>query len=110
MEVAKLAARTAEDKKAIRPVILDIRGLSVIADFFVIASGTSEQQVQSIATGIKGSLQEAGVDVRGMEGHDLGRWILIDAGDVVIHVFHREERDFYDLERLWGDAKTVEAQ
>lgn len=110
LKVAKLAAEAANDKKASRPVILDIQGLSVIADYFVIASGNSEKQVQAIADGVKDNLQEAGVDVRGMEGYDQGRWVLIDAGDVVIHVFHREERDFYDLERLWGDARTVGVQ
>lgn len=110
VEVAKLAVQAAEEKKAVRPVILDIQGLSVIADYFVIASGHSEKQVQSIATGVKDGLEEAGVRVRGVEGYDQGRWVLIDAGDVVIHIFHRDERDFYDLERLWGDAKTVGVQ
>lgn len=110
VEVAKLAVQAAEEKKAVRPVILDIQGLSVIADYFVIASGHSEKQVQSIATGVKDGLEEAGVHVRGVEGYDQGRWVLIDAGDVVIHIFHRDERDFYDLERLWGDAKTVGVQ
>lgn len=107
LDVAKLAAEAAADKKANRPVILDIRGLSVIADYFVIAGGHSEKLVQTIAVNVKDRLQEAGVSVRGMEGYAEGRWVLIDAEDVIIHIFHREERDFYDLERLWGDAKTV---
>lgn len=110
LEVAKLAVQAADDRKAIRPVILDIKGLSVVADYFVLASGNSEKQVQAIATAVKDRLQEADVDVRGMEGYDQGRWVLIDAGDVVIHVFHREDRDFYDLERLWGDARTIGVQ
>lgn len=108
--MAKLAVQAAEDRKALRPIILDIQGLSVIADYFVIASGNSEKQVQAIATAVKDRLQEADIDVRGMEGYDQGRWVLIDVGDVVVHIFHREERDFYDLERLWGDAQKIEAQ
>lgn len=110
LQVAKLAVHAAEDKKAHRSVILDIRGLSVIADYFVITTGNSEKQVQAIVTGVKDAMAEAGVDIRGIEGYEQGRWVLIDAGDVVIHVFHRDERDFYGLERLWGDAKRVEAQ
>lgn len=110
LEIARSAARAADKKKAQNPVILDIRGLSVIADFFVIASGQSEKQVQAIAEEVKAQLQKNGVSVRGVEGYDQGRWVLIDARDVVIHVFHREDRDFYGLERLWGDAKQVGAQ
>lgn len=110
LRIAKLAVQAAEDKKGHRAVILDIQGLSVIADYFVITSGLSEQQVQSIALGIKETLEEHGEPIRGMEGYEQGRWILVDVGDVVIHIFHRDERDFYGLERLWGDAKTVEAR
>jgi len=106
-EVAHLASTAAQDKKAQNVLILDIRGLSVIADYFVICHGNSETQVQAIAAAVRDKLEENGVFVRGMEGYDEARWVLVDAGDVVVHVFHREERDFYNLERLWGDAPVV---
>ena len=109
-EIAQLAAQTANDKKAIDTTIVDIRGLSVIADYFVICSGNSETQVQAIANEIKEKVSEAGIDVKGMEGKDKARWILIDLGDVVVHIFHREDREFYNLERLWGDAPRIEIE
>lgn len=107
-EIAQLAAHAAEDKKAGDVVILDIQGLSVIADYFVICHGNSETQVQAIATEIKKKMSEHHVNLIGMEGYDEARWVLVDIGDVVVHVFHRDEREFYNLERLWGDAKVVE--
>lgn len=106
-EVALLAATAAQDKKAQNVLILDIHGLSVIADYFVICHGNSETQVQAIAAAVRDKLEENGIFVRGMEGYDEARWVLLDAGDVVVHVFHREEREFYNLERLWGDAPIV---
>jgi ribosome-associated protein len=107
VEIAQRAAAVAEEKKAQDIVILDIRGLSVFADYFVICHGTSQTQVQAIANGVKEKMEEAGVLIKGIEGMREGRWVLIDLGDVVVHVFHKEERDFYDLERLWGDARPV---
>lgn len=110
IELAQLAAQAAEEKKAQRVVILDIRGLSVIADYFVICHGNSQTQVQAIADEVKKRLEEAGVVIRGVEGRNEARWVLIDLGDVVVHIFHKDERDFYDLERLWGDAEEVRVQ
>lgn len=107
-EIAQLAAQAAIDKKAIDTVVLDIRGLSLIADYFVIASGNSETQVSAIAKEIKDKMHQNNVDIKGAEGLEQARWILIDTGDVVIHVFHKDERNFYNLERLWGDAPKVE--
>lgn len=106
-EIAQLAAETANDKKAKDTIILDIRGLSVIADYFVICSGNSETQVQAIASEIKDKMNEYGVEVKGTEGLDQARWVLLDLGDVVVHIFHKEERDFYRLERLWADAPRI---
>lgn len=106
-EIAQLVINAVEDKKADRVVCLDIQGLSVIADYFVICNGNSETQVQAIAKEVRDKLQEANIDVKGFEGFDSARWVLIDAGDVVVHVFHKEERDFYNIERVWGDAKVV---
>ncbi|MCF6092903.1 ribosome silencing factor [Microaerobacter geothermalis] len=107
-EIALAVAEAADEKKAQKIVILDIRGLSVIADYFVICHGNSETQVQAIAAAIKQKMGQHQVPVRGMEGYDDARWVLVDLGDVVVHVFHREEREFYNLERFWGDAKQVE--
>lgn len=107
-EIAQLAAKTADDKKAINTVILDIKELSLIADYFVICSGNSETQVQAIANEIKGKMNEENIDIKGMEGLRQARWILIDLGDVVVHVFHKEERNFYNIERLWGDAPRID--
>lgn len=106
-EIAQLVAEAAEDKKAENVMILDIKGLSVIADYFVICHGNSETQVQAIASEIKKKMAEQEIAVNGVEGFDHARWVLIDIGDVVVHVFHRDEREFYNLERLWGDARVV---
>ncbi|SDZ24454.1 ribosome silencing factor [Thermoactinomyces sp. DSM 45892] len=108
LHLAQLAATVAEDKKAHSVTILDIRGLSVFADYFVVCHGNSQTQVQAIVTGIKEKMNEEGIPIRGVEGFQDARWVLVDLGDVVVHVFHRDERDFYDLERLWGDAPKID--
>jgi ribosome-associated protein len=107
MEIAKLAANAAADKKARDVVILDIKGLSVIADFFVICSGNSSTQVQAIAKEVREKLEKRDIVCRGVEGLDEAKWVLLDFGDVVVHIFRQEEREFYNLERLWGDAQLV---
>ncbi len=98
----------AEDKKAQDAVILDIAGLSVVADYFMICHGNSETQVQAIAKEIRDKAFDIGLDPKPMEGFDEARWVLIDLGDVVAHVFHREEREYYNIEKLWADAAYVE--
>lgn len=107
-ELLQLAVAAAEDKKAHRIVALDLQGISMVADYFVICHGNSDTQVQAIATEIRERAHQRGAVVRGIEGMDTARWVLIDLGDVVVHVFHREERDYYNIERLWSDAKVVE--
>ncbi|AHD04861.1 Ribosomal silencing factor RsfS [Paenibacillus larvae subsp. larvae DSM 25430] len=89
-------------------VTLDLRGISLIADYFVICHGNSDTQVQAIATEAKKLADELGIPVKGLEGFDNARWVLIDLGDVILHVFHRDEREYYNIERLWSDAKVVE--
>jgi ribosome-associated protein len=106
--VLKTMVQAADDKKAQELVVLDIHGLSVIADYFVICHGNSETQVQAIADEIRDKAFEIGLDPKPMEGFDEARWVLIDLGDVVVHVFHREERDYYHLEKLWADGKRLE--
>lgn len=107
-KIMALVADAVEDKKALNVVILNLQGISLIADYFVICHGNSELQVQSIATEVKKRAEEKGVHMKGMEGFDSARWVLIDLGDVIVHVFHREEREYYHIERLWSDAKVVE--
>ncbi|PWV98415.1 ribosome-associated protein [Paenibacillus cellulosilyticus] len=104
----EVTVAAAEDKKATRIVALNLKEISLVADYFVICSGNSDVQVQAIATEIRKQAESIGVRVRGLEGMDSARWVLIDLGDVVVHVFHRDEREYYNLERLWSDAKVVE--
>lgn len=107
-QLLNLAVEAAEDKKAMNVVALDLKGVSLISDYFVICHGNSDVQVQSIATEIRKRVQETGSQIRGIEGMNSARWVLIDLGDVIVHVFHRDERDYYNIERLWSDAKVVE--
>lgn len=107
-ELLRIAVAAAEDKKAMNLVTLDLKGVSLIADYFVICHGNSDTQVQAIATEIRKQVQEAGATIRGVEGLNSARWVLMDLGDVVVHVFHRDEREYYNIERLWSDAKVVE--
>ncbi|MNO14543.1 Ribosomal silencing factor RsfS [compost metagenome] len=107
-ELMNLAVSAAEDKKAMNIVTLDLKGVSLIADYFVICHGNSDTQVQAIATEIRKRVQEAGTEIRGIEGMNSARWVLMDLGDVVVHIFHRDEREYYNIERLWSDAKVVE--
>lgn len=106
-EIALLAAKAAEEKKAFDVVVLGLEGITIIADYFVICGGKSNIQVQAIADEIDDKLAEKNVPVLRREGLREGKWILLDYGTVVIHVFQSEEREFYNLERLWSDAKVV---
>ncbi|MEO2206766.1 ribosome silencing factor [Paenibacillus pabuli] len=107
-ELMNMAVTAADDKKASNIVALDLMGISLVADYFVICHGNSDTQVQSIATEIRKQAHAAGVDIKGIEGMDSARWVLMDMGDVVVHIFHRDEREYYNIERLWSDAKVVE--
>lgn len=103
-ELLEVAVKAADDKRAEDILALNMKGISLIADFFIICHGNSDKQVQAIAREIKEKAEEHGYSVRRMEGFEEAKWILIDIGDVVAHVFHRDERTYYNLERLWGDA------
>lgn len=102
------AARAADEKKAEDILVLDLRDLTVVTDYFVICSGTTNTHVRAILEGVQKRLAEAGVFPRRREGDHTTRWALLDYGDVVVHVFHHVERDYYDLERLWASAPQVE--
>jgi ribosome-associated protein len=97
------------DRKAVDPVILDLRGLTAATDYFVIVSGTSAAHVRGMADHLVTALAPAGVEPHHVEGLAQGRWVLLDYVDFVVHVFHPELREFYQLERLWGDAPVVAA-
>jgi ribosome-associated protein len=103
----KIALEACEAKKADDPVILDLMGLSDVADFFLICSGNTPVQVRAIADHLLDQLGEAGIATPHKEGYAEGRWILLDFGGVVIHIMHQNEREFYALEKLWRDAKSV---
>ena len=102
--LARRMANLVLEKKAADVVILDVRGLTSYADYFVVASGDSERQVAAMADAVQDKLREDGVRPIGTEGQETGHWVLLDYGEVVAHLFHAEQRGFYDLEGLWADA------
>lgn len=107
-ECALLAGEAAADKKAEDLIVLSLDGLTVLADYFVIGTGQNPIQVRTIADHVQERLREKGRKPRGVEGYDTGRWVLLDYGDVVVHVFQPEDRRYYGLERLWGDAARID--
>lgn len=107
-ELAVKAAETALMKKAFDVIILDLSGLTVIADYFVICSGESTTQVKAVAAFIEQEFAKKRLKPLGVEGAAHGHWILLDYVDVIIHVFEKETRAYYNLEKLWMDAKTIE--
>lgn len=106
-EEVALAAELAADRKARDLVVLDLRGLSGATDFFIVGTGTSDIHVRGIADHIIEELKKQGSRPSHVEGLQGGRWVLIDYIDFVVHVFHPAARDFYELERLWGDAPLL---
>lgn len=102
------ALHAASEKKAIEPVVLDLRDIASFTDFFVILGGQNERQVQAISDGIYEQLKKAGSAAARVEGYKTAEWILLDYGDFVVHVFEQKARKFYDLERLWRESKRVE--
>ena len=106
-EMARLAVEALEDKKAVDVRILDIGQISTLADYFIIASGNNRNQVQAMADNVDEVLAKAGYQARQTEGYRNANWILLDYGDVVIHLFDEENRLFYDLERIWRDGEEI---
>jgi ribosome-associated protein len=102
----ELAAAAASDKKARDIIILDMEGVTLVADYFVICSANSTTQVQAICDNIEERLEQEGVKLLRKEGYREARWVLMDFGACVVHVFVEEDRRYYSLERLWGDAKS----
>jgi ribosome-associated protein len=109
-ELVRICARLAEDKKAEDIVVLDLRGLMYVTDFFVIASGGNPRQLRAIQSAIHQEMSQRDVRPIGQEGSGQDRWVLMDYGDFVVHLFDPDARRLYDLELLWGDAPRFEWQ
>lgn len=107
-ELVKLAVKALKDKKGEDIRVIDIQGVSVLADYFIIASGSNASQVQAMADNVAEELYKAGHEQKHVEGYHTANWILMDYGDIIVHVFSQEDRLFYDLERIWRDGKIVE--
>ncbi|NLM96636.1 MAG: ribosome silencing factor [Halanaerobiaceae bacterium] len=106
-EMAVIAAEAAADKKATDIEVLDVRALTTIADYFVICTGNSETQVKAITREIEEKLAEKGIVPQKIAGKQEARWVLLDYGTVIVHVFYKDERDYYELDRLWADAEKL---
>jgi ribosome-associated protein len=106
----EMIVAAAEDKKATDVVVLNVDGVSSVADFYVVCSAKSTIQVQAIADNIEDELKKQGIDLLHKEGHRQGRWILLDFGTGIAHIFVEEEREYYNLERLWGKARAMDTE
>ena len=105
---AALAGQIVLEKKGYRPVLLDLRELTLIADYFLICHGNSDVHVRAIADAVAEGMAERGETRLRVEGREDARWVLLDLGDLVVHIFSQADREYYDLERLWGDAPRTE--
>ncbi|MEY8522560.1 ribosome silencing factor [bacterium 1XD8-76] len=108
-EMAKLAIESLEDKKAEDIKVIDISDISTIADYFIIASGKNRSQIQAMCDNVEETMGRAGVSMKQTEGYKNANWVLMDYGDIIVHIFDMENRLFYDLERIWRDGKEIEA-
>ena len=107
-EFAVLAVEALEDKKAEDIAIIDISEVSVIADYFIIAGGNNKSQIQALSDVVDEKRGRAGLTLKQIEGYNNANWILLDFGDIIVHIFDKENRLFYDLERIWCDGKKIE--
>ena len=108
INAGKIAKEALEDKKAEDITIIDISEVSVLADYFIIADGSNRNQVQAMADSAEEALGRAGYDAKQIEGYQSANWILMDDKDIIVHVFSKEDRAFYDLERIWRDGKELD--
>lgn len=109
-EMARLAIQAMEDKKAEDIRVIDISQVSVIADYFIIANGNNRSQIQALSDTVEETLGRAGYLLKQKEGYYNANWVLLDFGDIIFHIFDKENRLFYDLERLWFDGKTIDIE
>lgn len=106
-EIVKIAYDALDDKKGIDIKIINIQDVSIVADYFIIASGDNINQVKALADNVEEQLGKAGYEPAQVEGYKSSNWILLDYHDVIIHIFNEEDRLFYDLERIWKDGKNI---
>lgn len=109
-EMARTACKALDEKKALDLKIIDIAEVSTIADYFVIASGSNQNQVQAMVDNVEEKLAKAGYEPKQIEGTRSSSWILMDYGDLIVHVFDEKNRLFYDLERIWRDGKEIDLE
>ena len=108
-KMAALAVDAIKDKKGEDVKILDISEISTLADFFIIAGGSNRNQVQAIADNVQEQLGRAGFNTKNIEGYDSANWVLLDFGDIIVHIFDNDNRLYYDLERIWRDGKLIDS-
>lgn len=106
-ERISIIAKACSDKMGFDIKVLNLKGLTIIADYFIIASGNSTTQVGAITDEVEQKMAEAGFHLRNKEGHKGSRWVLLDFGDIVVHIFHKDDREFYNLEKLWADGEEL---
>ena len=108
--MAKLAWKALDEKKGEDIRIIDISNVSTLADYFLIVNGSNSNQVQALVDNVEDELAKLDFHARQKEGHGLGSWVLLDFGEIVVHVFDKENRHFYDLERIWRDGRSVNVE
>lgn len=108
LDMAKIAYEALDEKKGEAIKVIDISQISVVADYFVITNGTSDSQVKALVENVQEKLARAGYHPKQTEGNRSGTWVLLDYGDIIVHVFDKENRSFYNLERIWSDGTEVE--
>lgn len=106
-QIARSVVEALEDKKAEEIKVIDISQLSIIADYFIIAGGSNRSQIQALSDHVAEKLGRAGHPLKQKEGYDSANWVLMDFGDVIVHIFDKENRLLYDLERIWGDGRHI---
>lgn len=109
-EMARIVYKALEEKKGEDIKVIDISGVSVVADYFIIANGNNESQVRALVDNVEEELHKAGYDLKQREGYSTGSWVLLDFNDIIVHVFDKENRLFYNLERIWRDGKEITAE
>lgn len=107
-KVLEIAVKAAENKRGEDIIALDLQPVSLITDYFMIVDANSTRQVQAIVDSIEEAVEEAGIKIQRIEGYNAAKWVLIDLGDVMVHVFQKEERAYYNLEKLWAEAPLVD--
>lgn len=109
-QITRIAFDALEDKKGVNVKVIDISSISILADYFIIAGGTNENQVKALADNVEEELAKVDLMPKQIEGYDNANWILMDYQDVIIHIFNEQDRLFFDLERIWSDGQLVDAK